>query len=149
MPELIFETLTDNNLEEVIDIECLCFPTPWSKYTFKIAMEDPRTLFKVAYLGEKVVGYGSIRWVLDEANLDSIGVHPNFRGKGMGDKILKALIEECQNRGLTLLTLEVRESNESAIKLYERNGFQIVGRRDDYYTSPTETALLMDCEIEI
>ena len=92
-----------------------------------------------------VLGYGEVRAVLDEGTLEKIAVAPAFRRQGVAEAILGAYIRFGQAH-LAFLTLEVRESNAPAIALYEKLGFQTVGRRKNYYREEHEDALLMTVE---
>ena len=95
-------------------------------------------------LGEDgaLLGYAVLSTVLDEGNLDNIAVAPDCRRRGVADALLSALTAFGRAR-LACLMLEVRASNTSAIALYEKHGFQAVGRRKNYYDAPKEDAVLM------
>ena len=80
--------------------------------------------------------------VLDEGYIDNVAVRPECRRQGIGDRLLEGFCRFGQAH-LAFLTLEVRPSNAAAVALYEKHGFQEAGRRKDYYTDPTEDALLL------
>jgi ribosomal-protein-alanine N-acetyltransferase len=86
--------------------------------------------------------------VLDEGSLDNIAVDPAYRRQGVAQALLEALIAQGQAQRLSFITLEVREHNAPAIGLYEKNGFQVVGRRKNYYEKPREDAILMTLTLE-
>ena len=97
----------------------------------------------VAEEGKTLLGYVWVRFVLDEGDIGNVAVARNFRRRGIGAALLKALFAESERRGAVVLQLEVRESNLAARRLYEKNGFETVGKRKNYYEKPAEDAILM------
>lgn len=93
--------------------------------------------------GNDLLGYVWARFVLDEGDIGNVAVAPDSRCRGIGAALLKALFAESERRGAAVLQLEVRESNLAARRLYEKNGFEIVGKRKNYYEKPAEDAILM------
>lgn len=93
--------------------------------------------------GGGLLGYIWARFVLDEGDIGNIAVAPGFRRRGAGAALLKALLEEAERRQAAVVQLEVRESNLAARWLYEKNGFETVGKRKNYYEKPAEDAILM------
>ena len=93
--------------------------------------------------GGGFLGYVWARFVLDEGDIGNIAVAPGFRRRGAGAALLKALLEEAERRQAAVVQLEVRESNLAARRLYEKNGFETVGKRKNYYEKPAEDAILM------
>lgn len=89
-----------------------------------------------------IVGYGGAR-LLEHAEILTLGVHPDYRGKGIAQRLLHALIDQAQANKCERVFLEVRESNAPAIHLYKRNGFDALHRIKDYYRTPVEDAILM------
>ena len=81
--------------------------------------------------------------MLDEGDIGNVAVAPDSRRRGIGAALLKALFAESERRGAAVLQLEVREGNFAARRLYEKNGFEIVGKRKNYYEKPAEDAILM------
>lgn len=132
-----------SHLAQVGEIERACFSHPWSMDLLEQELYNDMISLVVAE-GEDgtVLGYGEVRAVLDEGTLEKIAVAPAFRRQGVAEEILKAYLRLGQAH-LAFLTLEVRESNTPAIKLYEKLGFQTVGRRKNYYREEHEDALLM------
>lgn len=139
----MIERSTDlqKDAEFIAQIERNCFSTPWT--TEQIKNSDDSTAFFLAKTKEKVVGYGGMYTVLDEGYITNIGVLPEFRRRGIGAKIVKALIDFSIEKSLSFLSLEVRPSNIAAIKLYKSFGFEEVGRRKNFYRLPSEDALIM------
>ncbi len=96
-----------------------------------------------AFIGDKLVGHGGFTAVVDEGYITNIAVHPIHRRKGIAFSLTNGLIEKAKLLKLAFLTLEVRESNLAAIKLYEKAGFKPVGKRKRFYSDPTEDAVIM------
>ena len=133
-------------LPDVAALERTVFKHPWSEAALTLLCGE--TAFGYAALEAGVVAaYGGMLTVLDEGQITNIATHPDHRKRGLATAVLHALLEEARRRGLTFVTLEVRESNAAAIALYEKNGFQTVGRRPRFYTEPTEAALVMKCDL--
>ena len=91
----------------------------------------------------KMVGYAGMYVTPFDGQITNIAVHPDFRRMKIATRLLNKLFDVCVQSGLEAITLEVRESNESAIKLYEKEGFSSVGLRKNYYKNPLDNALLM------
>ena len=86
--------------------------------------------------------------MLDEGQITNIATLPECRRRGYAAAVVAALLEEARSRKLAFVTLEVRETNAPAIALYEKFGFAVVGRRKNFYTEPTEAALVMQCNLD-
>lgn len=135
--------MTDGDCLAVSEIEKECFSKPWSERALAdgIARGDARYFVAQSESGE-TVGYIGSHAVLGEVGVTNVAVKCGFRRQGIGESLLRALMKECEVHGDELLTLEVRESNASAISFYEKLGFENVGIRKNFYSSPTEDALL-------
>lgn len=131
-----------SNLEEISNNLEIDFDNFWNYNILKSELDNPNAKYIVAKLYDKIVGFAGIIHVLDEADISNIVVHKNFRNKKIGSFLLKNLIELAHSLNIKTLNLEVRESNVSAIKLYEKFGFEICGIRKNYYNN-TENAILM------
>jgi len=137
------------NLPQVLEIEKLSYTNPWTKASFLYEItENPLATYLVAVEGEKVIGYGGIWVVLDEAHITTLAVHPAYRRQGVGEVLLKALIEIARNHRVQNIILEVRVSNLPAQHLYEKIGFKPIGLRKKYYTRPEEDALVMSLDLK-
>ena len=135
--------MNEEDLEEVVRLEKICFSDPWSKEAFMEELRLKLATPLVVKLGEKVVGYTCL-WHLDaQLEVANFAVSPDHRGKGIGERIMKRILLEAKERGCKSIILSVRESNLPAIKLYTKFGFVEVGRRKKYYRLPTEDALTM------
>lgn len=94
-----------------------------------------------------VVGYAGFWYVVDEAHISTIAVHPDWRGQGAGEQLLVGLLERALDLKAVKATLEVRVTNERAQNLYRKYGFEAVGRRRRYYRDNGEDALLMTADL--
>ena len=132
-----------DDLSSVAALEALCFAEPWSERALELLLtEDALGVVAVSDSGE-ILAYGGMLLAPDEGQITNIATHPDFRRLGAGGAILGALIEQAALRSLSTLALEVRESNTAAIRLYEREGFAVMGRRKRFYKNPAEDALVM------
>lgn len=138
------EKMTEKHLDAVMEIEREAFAVPWSRESFEMEIKRNKCAYYiVALLDDKVVGYGGMWLVIDEGHITNIAVHRDYRGRGIGKKIIEGLINEAKNRNLVAMTLEVRVSNKVAIHLYEKYGFVPFGRRKGYYADNNEDAIIM------
>ncbi|HEY7585089.1 MAG TPA: ribosomal protein S18-alanine N-acetyltransferase [Candidatus Deferrimicrobiaceae bacterium] len=132
------------DLDEVMAIEAVSFPTPWSRRLFEeeIERDFSDALVAVSTEGEGVLGY-TICWnVADESHLLNIAVRPDARGRGVGSVLVAECIRRGAGAGAGRIHLEVRAGNVPAIRMYERKGFSFVGIRRGYYTDTGEDAVL-------
>lgn len=137
-------TMAENHLDEVIEIEQVSFPTPWSKDAyFSELRENSFAHYYVCTAGEQVVGYAGMWIIIDEAHITNIAVHPDFRGKKIAQALLLNLMQEAIGLGADRITLEVRSSNRVAQHVYGKLGFYPVGVRKGYYTDNNEDAIIM------
>ena len=132
---------TDKQISESAEIERRCFSTPWTEKQIKSS--DNSTVFFLAKVDDKTVGYGGMYTVLDEGYVTNIGVLPEYRKNGIGTKIVNKLIDFSIEKSLSFISLEVRVSNTVAINLYKKMGFEEKGARKNFYSNPTEDALIM------
>ena len=131
------------HLEEIHAIENACFSLPWTFEQLEKQMNAENCIFLAAVNDDgALMGYIGLMFVLDEGYISNVAVSPDFRRHGVADALILALIERTKKH-LAFLTLEVRESNTPAIKLYSKHGFESVGKRKNYYDKPKEAALLM------
>lgn len=128
----------------VCEIERACFSMPFKEGDFFEYLENPLWTLLVARCNGVAVGYISYMVIASDADLVNIAILPSFRGKGLGKALLNALILDAKERCLECVHLEVRKSNEVAIKLYTKLGFEVVGESKNHYSNPTENALRMN-----
>ena len=137
------ERLTEKALEGVAELESLCFSQPWSKNSLELLTKEGIGVGMVCSKDGKVCAYGGMMVAVDEGQITNIATHPDYRRQGFGRAIVESLIKYGKMNGLDSISLEVRESNKAAIDLYTKLGFKVEGKRKDFYTKPTESALIM------
>jgi ribosomal-protein-alanine N-acetyltransferase len=133
------------DLDEVLQIERSSFPTPWSRSLFERELSTPfaRSFVGKEFRGEKILGYLCF-WLVDrEAHILNLAVHPDYRNRGIGTRLLGCGVDYCQKKGVEEIILEVRRSNYKAISLYRNFRFQPQGIRRRYYTDSGEDAVVM------
>ena len=140
---ITYELMSDQYVAQVAALEAVCFSAPWSEHAVAGELTNPLSLWLVAIDGEKVVGYIGSQSVMGEADMMNIAVLPEYRRQRIGQSLVNRLITQLQLKQVHCLSLEVRISNESAKKMYEKLGFQQVGRRPNYYSAPKEDALIL------
>jgi ribosomal-protein-alanine N-acetyltransferase len=135
--------LQPSDLPAVMEIERAAFTSPWQRTTFEGLLRRTDTDLLAVTAGERLVGYAVCWTILDQSELGNVAVHPDERGRGIGRLLVRAALERACGRGADECYLEVRESNWTAQTLYASCGFEAIGRRRRYYTSPVEDALVM------
>lgn len=137
------------HLFEIEEIEKLCFADPWSFSNLEMLLDKNLWAAFACVIDGSIVGYGNMMCVAgDEGDVGNIAVHPDYRRLGIGSDIVNALIREGIDRGLSIITLDVRESNIPARRLYEKKGFVQVGYRPKFYSHPTEAGLIMSLSLK-
>jgi len=131
------------DLNAIEEIERRSYPTPWSRSMFAGELAKPASVCLGAFEGERMAGYMIISRYVDAWHVMNIAVDPEFRRRGIATALLERLFELTEDESRRGYTLEVRVSNEGAIKLYERLGFRSRGIRRGYYTDNREDALIM------
>lgn len=133
------------DLEAILALERACYSDPWPASSFTQLPDNPRVFFAVAdaAVAKSIAGYVVAWFVLDEGEVANLAVAPGLRRGGIGGTLLDAAVGESRRRGVSNLYLEVRESNQSARRLYTSRGFEEVSRRKGYYRSPVEDALIL------
>ena len=137
------ERMTAAQLDGVCALENACFVHPWSRQSLQESLENDNALFFTATENGEVIGYIGMSYVLDEGYLYNVAVAPHYRRRGVGSALIRTLVTWCKKENFVFLTLEVRQGNAAARSLYEAFGFVKVGERKNYYTEPTENAVLM------
>ncbi len=142
--------MREPDLEEVLEIEKVSFPSPWSRGLFERELTTP---FARSFVARRkgtpaVAGYMCF-WLVDtECHLLNLAVHPQHREQGIGRGLLRFGVDYCRREGVQLVTLEVRRSNYRAISLYRNFHFQPQGVRRRYYTDTGEDAIVMGLDLE-
>lgn len=140
---LRLEPLSEGDIAGVVALEKKINSAPWSEQAFRNELNHPHGYFVVARLDNKVVGYGGVWMVIDEAHITTVAVSDEFRRRGIGKEIVTYLLDEARKRGMTCSTLEVRAGNTAAITLYRNLGFESTATRKGYYPDNKEDALVM------
>ena len=166
MPECLPYTvgpMTLADIDQVMEIERASFPLPWSvrAYRYEIVENQHSTMLVVRpavgpggslarlalHLGlitpRPLLGYAGFWLLVDEAHICTIAVHPEWRGRGLGELLLLSLLDRGMKAGGLRATLEVRVSNRVALALYHKYGFELVSRRKRYYSDNNEDAYIM------
>jgi ribosomal-protein-alanine N-acetyltransferase len=126
------------------EMDILCFSAPWSEESFEKEIRENRLAFYiVAEINGIMVGYAGLWCIVDEGHITNVAVHPDFRRRGIGEALVSVLLDHTVRNGILSHTLEVRASNEAAITLYSKFGFQPAGFRKNYYEDNGEDAIIM------
>ena len=145
MAELLIRAIREEDVRQIHEIETLCFPMPWSEESIlHDVKENPVARWLVLDDGEgRVLAYAGMWFVLDEAHVCNVAVHPDYRRLGYGRRIMDVLMQLAKDNSMSMMTLEVRRSNTPAQNLYHACGFLDVGYRKRYYEDNKEDALIM------
>jgi ribosomal-protein-alanine N-acetyltransferase len=155
---------TPKELEEIVELDRICFGKLWTKEGYQRELASPNSLLlslsllkqeiklesEIAKYPEpspnlqfQIIGIACFWSIIEEAHITLLGIHPDYRGQGLGQLLLYILLERAVVRKLERATLEVKASNQAALGLYEKFGFQVAGRRKAYYSLTGEDALIM------
>lgn len=143
MSEILLREMQKKNIPDILKIERLCFTTPWTENAFLNELQKPYAISRIALINNKLVGYACANFVLNEAHILNLAIHPEFRRMKIGTALMHDMMNLLKKKGCRFIFLEVRTSSFGARKFYEYFGFKIVGLRRDYYQSPKEDAALM------
>ncbi len=149
MAGIIIRKMLHGDIMQVHEIGKQCFTTPWQLSSFEYELENRDAILKVAVLNVEIVGYICVRSILDVTHIMDLAVTPGFKRMGIASLLLRNALQELRRTRpeIILITLEVRESNIAALKLYEKYGFREIGRRRGYYKKPAEDALIMELDM--
>ncbi len=140
---MTIESMTVDDIAQVAEIERQIFSIPWSEKAFRDSMESDNTIYIVAKENDNVAGYAGMYLSFEEGNITNVAVNPFSRRKGIGEKIVRDILNRAYEKGVRDVFLEVRETNSVAIALYEKIGFKEEGIRKNFYDKPRENALIM------
>jgi len=140
---IIIRPMTEPDLEAVLVIEQASFPAPWNCEHFLHELEAPHSYPFVAVADGEIAGYVCLMSLFEEAQILDIAVSPQKRGRGIARMLMEQVFKVACEKGAEFMALEVRESNQAAITLYERIGFVRTGTRRGYYEGK-EDAVLME-----
>lgn len=144
----VISKLTPFRIPDAAATEKECFTVPWSAGSLREDLNSPFANYFYVTVDGEFAGYGGFLALSGEGEITRIAVLPRFRRTGLGKKLMEAMLAKACELGLETMFLEVRESNAPAIGLYRSFGFEQVGRRPNYYTMPTEAAVLFSAELK-
>lgn len=161
MKLLTVKQVTKDLLEAAIELDKLCFGGLWTKEAYQREIDSPKSsLLVLSYqelvqerapgnmseskdLPTKMIGIGCLWSIADEAHITLLGIHPYYQGQKLGQLLLYVLLQDAIKRQLKRATLEVSVKNQAAISLYQKFGFEIAGKRKNYYPTTGEDALVL------
>ncbi|OLS37322.1 ribosomal protein S18-alanine N-acetyltransferase [Bacillus sp. MRMR6] len=140
----VFRYMKEEDIDQILEVEHASFTTPWSREAFYNEIYHNKfAIYIVLEEDEKIIGYCGAWIVIDEAHVTNVAILPSYRGKKLGDALLRKMISIAKEMGARSMTLEVRLTNHVAQSLYRKLGFQDGGIRKNYYSDNQEDALVM------
>ena len=125
-------------------LERICFSEPWSENAYLRTLTDEKALYLVAENEDgEIAGMCGLLDILGEGDISNVAVAEPFRRQRVAQRMMAELLKQGKERGIRAFTLEVRASNEAAVRLYEKFGFVCEGRRKNFYKKPDEDALIL------
>ena len=155
MKIITISPIVARQISEVVALDKLCFGGLWNEAGYLRELESPNSSLIALSVAEsvaekncpdinaKIIGICCLWSIVEEAHFTLLGVHPNYRGQGLGELLLYILFRDAVNRRLKWATLEVKANNYPAISLYQKSGFKVAGRRKGYYQPEGEDALIL------
>lgn len=140
--QLYFRHMQEGDIPAVAAIERAVFSRPWTEQSFAQALQQD-TLFVVVLKDNTVIGYCGMYCSFEEGEITNVAVMPREQGQGVGRQMMGYFLGQAQDRGISRIFLEVRTSNENAIRLYEGLGFRNCGVRRNFYELPREDGMVM------
>lgn len=141
---LTFRLMDINDVDDILKIEQESFTLPWSREAFQNELTTNQYALYIGLEEEgKVIGYCGVWIVLDEAQITNVAILPAYRGRKLGEALMRQVMEVASEKGVRTMSLEVRVSNSIAQSLYRKLGFQDGGIRKNYYSDNQEDALVM------
>ena len=139
--------MDNKDLDQVIKLENTVFLDPWSYHSFEKELENQFSYYFVLEKEEEILGYFGFNIILDECEIYTIAVKEKNQGQGIGKVMMDYIITFCKEHKVSVVTLEVREYNFSAMHLYLNYGFKKITRIKGYYRRPVEDGILMKLEL--
>ncbi|MBN1381718.1 MAG: ribosomal protein S18-alanine N-acetyltransferase [Deltaproteobacteria bacterium] len=147
VPEIRIEKMEPGDVEEILTIESVSFPTPWSRNLFLQELKNPLARSLVAKIRnadcDEIAGYINYWIVMDEVHLQHIATRTDLRRSGIASLLCREMMNRAWKEGASHIVLEVRRSNAGAIAFYKRFAFEVKGIRPGYYDDTHEDALIM------
>ena len=147
--EVRFERLqdpaTDADLDAIMALEDASFTNPWTRdaFVWELHNSDVTRVYLLRDAAGRIVAFCACWVIFDELHINTLAVAPEARRQGWATTLLRGIVEEAVRAGATRATLEVRASNDAALRLYQRLGFHVAARRPGYYTKPEEDGLIL------
>ncbi len=141
--EILLRCMTKDDIPYIAELERECFSSPWTEKGLEEELSNENAVFFTAKKDGRLVGYMGMHCVLDECYIANVAVSKTERRQGIGRLLLRYAETKAKERNCSFISLEVRVSNCGAIALYEGEGYEKVGERKNFYSSPTENALIM------
>lgn len=146
MPEIVLRQMTCDDLDRVMEIEYASFPSPWPREDMEYEItQNHAARYYVLEADGIVQAYAGVWFLLGEGHVTSVAVHPAARGNRYGEKIVEHMMRQAVDLGIVFLSLEVRENNLAAQRLYKKLGFKKAGLKEGYYEDTGEDAVIMIC----
>lgn len=140
----VFRYMKEEDIDQILEIEHASFATPWSREAFYNEIYNNKfAVYIVLEEDDKIIGYCGAWVVIDEAHVTNVAILPAYRGRHLGEALLRKMMTVAKDMGARSMTLEVRVTNNVAQSLYRKLGFQNGGIRKNYYTDNQEDALVM------
>ncbi|MBE5962390.1 MAG: ribosomal-protein-alanine N-acetyltransferase [Lachnospiraceae bacterium] len=140
---MVIRRMEERDLSSVVEIENDTFSDPWSYESFRKEAALVNNIYLVVEKEGQIVGYCGLWGIAGEGQITNVAVKQTCRNQRIGEKMMEALLDEGRKAGLTAFTLEVRVGNLFARKLYQKLGFREEGIRKNFYSHPTEDAVIM------
>jgi [ribosomal protein S18]-alanine N-acetyltransferase len=135
----------NDGLEDVVRLEAASFSSPWSRDMLARELRNPDVarVYVLRNRDGELLAFCACWFIADELHINTLAVRADARRQGLATKLLRFAFDEASAAGITRATLEVRRSNEAALKLYDRLGFQVKAVRPSYYSRPVEDGLIL------
>lgn len=135
--------MTFDDIYQVSAVDQKCFNDPWSTKLIQKELENDFAYYAVVLCQDKIVGFIGVWFVIDDVQIMNVAVDPSYQSLGVGTMMMNHITDLAQQKNMYTMTLEVRVSNEKAIRLYKKYGFEIVYTREKYYSDNNEDAYVM------
>ena len=146
MAEIVLRDMKPFDLDRVMEIEEASFPSPWPREDMEYEItQNQAARYYVLEEDGVVQAYAGVWFLIGEGHVTSVAVHPEARGNGYGERIVEHMMRQAAELGVVFLSLEVRENNLAAQRLYKKLGFKKAGLKEGYYEDTGEDAVIMIC----
>jgi [ribosomal protein S18]-alanine N-acetyltransferase len=147
MSNISVRPISIESIDRILALDRLCFGGLWSENSYHRELTNDNSHFLGVTVDNSfsltTIGFGCFWAILDEAHITLLGIHPDYQGQGLGQLLLRSILDRARKIEMARATLEVRASNHGAIHIYEKFGFETVGRRKKYYQDNGEDGIIM------